>query len=135
MSNKGKPLLVLNGIVFKKDKETKTKWYWVCQAVGCGVYVHTSMQYAVLKITGNHNHLPHPENMALKDFRTKLKQRVMTETTPIIKLYEKEVISSEMPPQTVAIMQLARELRKITVPLLHLCVYHKFLIRTRFNIR
>ena len=134
VSNKGKPLLVLNGIVFKKDKETKTKWCWVCQAVGCGVYVHTSMQDAVLKIAGNHNHLPRPENMALKDFRTKLKQRVMTETTPITNIYEEEVIASEMPPQTVAIMQLARELRKSIVLLLHLCVYHKFLFRTRFNI-
>ncbi|CAF2902586.1 unnamed protein product [Rotaria sp. Silwood2] len=69
------------------------------------------MQDVVVKVNGNHNHLPHPENMALKDFRTKLKQRVMTETTPITKIYEEEVIASEMLPQTLAIMPLARELQ------------------------
>lgn len=134
VSNKGKPLLVLNGIVFKKNKETKTKKYWVCQTVGCGVHVHTSIQDAVLKITGQHNHLPHPENMALKDFRTKLKERVMKETTPISKIFEEEVVASEMSPQTLAIMPLARELRKDTPSLLHLFIYYILPFRTRFNI-
>ena len=55
VSNKGKPLLVLNDIVYKKNKETKTKKYWVCQTTGCDAYVHTSIQDVVLKITGGHN--------------------------------------------------------------------------------
>ena len=117
VSNKGKPLLVLNDYVFKKNKETKTKKYWVCQTSGCGAYVHTSIQDVVLKITSEHNHLPHPENMALKSFRTKVKQRVMKETTPIIKIYEEEIVASQMSPQTLAIMPLARELRKDNVSL------------------
>lgn len=115
VSNKGKPLLVLNGVVYKKNKETKTKKYWVCQTNGCSSYVHTNLQNDVLKITGDHNHLPHPENMQLKHFRTRVKQRVMKETTPIIKIYEEEVISSQMPPQTLAILPMARELRKYDV--------------------
>ena len=65
----------------KNNKETKIKKYWVCQTSECGVYVHTSIQHVVLKITRVHNHLPHPENMALNSFRTKVKQRVMKETT------------------------------------------------------
>ncbi len=112
MSNKGKPLLVLNGIAYKKNKETKTKKYWICQSNGCGAYVHTSIQDVVLKTTGDHNHLPHPEKLELKTFRTKVKQRVMKETTPITKIYEEEVIASQMPPETLAIVPLARELRK-----------------------
>jgi hypothetical protein len=134
MSNKGKPLLVLNGIVYKKNKETKTKKYWVCQTNGCSGYVHTNLQNVVLKVTGNHNHLPHPENMELKNFRTKVKERVMKETTPIIKIYEEEVISSELPPQTLAIMPLARELRKKDNLLTQPCMHYKFHFRIRFNI-
>jgi hypothetical protein len=133
ISNKGKPLLVLNDIVYKKNKETKTKKYWICQTNGCSAYVHTSLQNVVLKVTGDHNHLPHPENMQLKHFRTKVKQRVMKETTPIIKIYEEEVISSQMPPQALAIMPLARELRK-NVLLIQQCIHEKFHFRTRFNI-
>ncbi|CAF3972050.1 unnamed protein product [Rotaria sp. Silwood2] len=48
--------------------------------------------------------------MQLKRFRTKLKEHVMNETIPIIKIYEEEVISSQVPPQTLSIMPLARDL-------------------------
>ena len=58
-------------LYFKKNKETKTKKYWACQTIGCDAYVHTSIHDVVLKITGEHNHLPHPENVVLKSFRTK----------------------------------------------------------------
>lgn len=111
-SNKGKPLLVLNNFVYKKNKETKTKKYWVCQVNGCSVYVHTDLQDAIIKAGSEHKHLPNPENMQLKDFRTKVKDRVMKETTAIAKIYEEEVILSQMPPPTLAMMPLAHELRK-----------------------
>ncbi|CAF1222016.1 unnamed protein product [Rotaria sp. Silwood1] len=113
ISNKGKLLLVLNNIFYKKKtKKRKQRKYWVCQTKGCSVYVHTSLKDVVLKVTRDHNHLPHSENIQLKQFRTKVKERAMKETTPIIKIYEEEVISSQMPPETLAIMPLARELRK-----------------------
>jgi hypothetical protein len=72
--------------------------------------------------------------MVLKNFRTKVKERVMKETTPIIKIYEEEVISSQMPPQTLAIIPLARELRKKDNLLTQQCMHYKFHFRTRFNI-
>ena len=93
----------------------------------------TSIQGVVLKITGEHNHLPHPENVALKIFCTKVKQRVMKETTPIINIYE-EVIASQMPPQTLATMSLARELRKDNTSLTQRLLYYKFHFGARFNI-
>ena len=68
VSNKGKPLLVLSDIVSKKNKEMKTKKNLVCQTIGCDTYVHTSIQNVVLKITSDHNHLSHPENMDLELF-------------------------------------------------------------------
>ena len=101
--NKDKPLLVLNAIVFQKNKEIETKKYWVCPTIGCDAYGHATVEDVVLKITGEYNHLPHPENVVLKSFRTNLKQRAMKETTPIIKVHE-EVATSQMPPQTLAII-------------------------------
>ncbi|CAF3506908.1 unnamed protein product, partial [Rotaria sp. Silwood2] len=91
----------------------------------------TSLKDVVLKVTGDHNHLFHPENMQLKQFRTKVKERAMKETTPIIKIYEEEVISSQIPPETLAIMPLARELqpgltyvrRKMTPALPDSCMF------------
>ena len=61
-------------------------------------------------MTDQHNHLPHPENIRLNNFPTKeIKQRVMKETTSIIKIYE-EVVAPQMLPQALPIMPLAREL-------------------------
>ena len=40
----------------------------------------------------------------------------MKETIPIIEIYE-EVVASQIPPQTLAIMPLARELRRDNVSL------------------
>ncbi|CAF1000538.1 unnamed protein product [Rotaria sordida] len=54
--------------------------------------------------------------MQLKHFRTNVKQHVMKETTPTVKIYEEEVISSQMPPSTLAMMPLARELHLILEP-------------------
>ncbi|CAF3831015.1 unnamed protein product [Rotaria sp. Silwood1] len=122
VSNKGKLLLVLNRIVFKKNKETKTKKYWVCQVAGCGVYVHANIQDIVLKATDNYSHVPHPENIVLKSFRTKVKQRVMKETTSITKIYEEEVVASQMPLQTLAIIPLAREVHKDTIIETPICI-------------
>ena len=57
----------------------------------------------------------------------------MKETTPIIKIYEEEVATSQLPPQTLATMPLSRELRKNNVSLTQLLQYYKFHFRTRFN--
>ena len=84
----------------KKTKKLKRKKYWFCQTSGCGAYVHTTIQDVGLKIIGEHNHLPHPESIGLETFPTKVKQRVMKETTPIIKIHEEEIVASQMSPQT-----------------------------------
>ncbi|CAF0940776.1 unnamed protein product [Rotaria sordida] len=71
----------------------------------------------VLKTSGDHNHLLYPENMELRYVRTKVKEYVMNETNLISKIYEDEVILSQMSPRTLAIIPLARKLCKDNVPL------------------
>ncbi|CAF2735331.1 unnamed protein product [Rotaria sp. Silwood2] len=104
-----------------KNNETKAKKYWVSQVAGCGVYVRNNIQDIVLHVTDNHNHLPYPENIPLKRFSTKVKQRVMKETTPITKIYE-VVGASEMRPQTLAIIPLARDLRREKIIEAPICI-------------
>ncbi|CAF4412783.1 unnamed protein product, partial [Rotaria sp. Silwood2] len=87
----------------------KCKLLLALNVAGCGVYVRNNIQDIVLNVTDNHNHLPYPENIPLKRLSTKVKQRVMKETTPITKIYE-VVGASEMRPQTLAIIPLARDL-------------------------
>ena len=61
-SNKGKPLLVYDGYIFKKKKSTEKVTYWICQHGACNATVDTDSNDQYLKSRGNHEtHLPSPE--------------------------------------------------------------------------
>ena len=51
-SNKGKPQLIYQNYIFKYNKTTAIKRYWVCVELGCGVYIHTSLSNELLYISG-----------------------------------------------------------------------------------
>ena len=95
--------------------------------------MYISIQDAILKIIGYHSQLPYPEKMTLKRFRTKMKQRVVKETTSIIKIYE-EIVVSQMPPQTLAIMPITHELCKgiISLAYSYLCIIN-FILKLRLT--
>ena len=114
-SNKGNPLLLLNGFLFKINKQTKTKKYWTCRNSGCTVSVHTDIHNALLKSNGEHDHLPQPEDIQIKSFRDKMKNRVVNETTAIARIYEEEVIKADLSTNALASLPLAREIRKLTI--------------------
>ncbi|CAF1969176.1 unnamed protein product [Rotaria magnacalcarata] len=109
VSNKGNPLLILNDFVYRVKKETVLKKYWICGINGCNAYIHTNIQNAFLKSSGEHNHLSDPEALEIKFFRDKLKQRAVHETTAISKIYEEEVVKSQFSIQVLANLPLARE--------------------------
>ncbi|CAF3352292.1 unnamed protein product [Rotaria socialis] len=111
VSNKGNPLLILNDFVYRVKKETVLKKYWICGINGCNAYIHTNIQNAFLKSSGEHNHLSDPEALEIKLFRDKLKQRAVHETTAISKIYEEEVVKSQFSIQVLANLLLAREIQ------------------------
>ena len=83
-SNKGKPLLVANNYVFKLNKTTTTTKYWIYTLNGCAAKIHTNLNSnQLIKTNGDHNHVPEKEKLEVREFREKIKQRAINETTPI----------------------------------------------------
>jgi hypothetical protein len=82
-SNKGHRQLVRNGFIYKMNKKTSTKIYWICKTSGCGASVHTDQNDIFLQSNGEHNHLIEPEFVEVQRFRKVLKDRVINETVPI----------------------------------------------------
>ena len=77
ISNKGKPLLLADEYVFKLNKNTTTTKYWICTLNGCSAKVHTDLNSQFIKIVGDHNHFPEKEQLEVREFREKVKQRAI----------------------------------------------------------
>ncbi|CAF5084080.1 unnamed protein product, partial [Rotaria sp. Silwood1] len=73
---KGKPLLISDKYIFKLNKTTTTTKYWICTFNGCSAKIHTNINDQFLKIIGEHCHSQESENIDVRDFREKVKQRV-----------------------------------------------------------
>ncbi|CAF4869734.1 unnamed protein product [Rotaria socialis] len=111
VSSKGKVLLVLNDFVYRLKKQTKDKKYWICQESVRTAYVDTNIDNIFKKSSGDHNHLCEPEVVKVKQFRSKLKNRAVQETTAIAKIYEEEIIKSRLSTRTLATLPLVQELQ------------------------
>ena len=113
-SNKGKPLLLLEGFLFKVNKETKDKTYWTCRNASCRATVHTDGSNTLLRANGEHDHLPQPEEIQIQALREKMKNRALNETVPIARIYEEEVLKADLSTRALASLPLAREMREFT---------------------
>ena len=54
LSQKGKPLLVLNKHLFKLNKSTDSKQCWICTIKGCPAKVHTKNSNVFDKMIDDH---------------------------------------------------------------------------------
>ncbi|CAF1054091.1 unnamed protein product [Rotaria sordida] len=97
-SNKGKPLLVANNYVFKLNKTTTTTKYWI--------YLNSQL----IKTIGDHNHLPEKEKLEVREFREKVKQRAINETTPIPRIYDEECAKAMLSDAAIAVLPSEREM-------------------------
>lgn len=95
-SNKSKPLLVLNQHLFKCNKTTPSKRYWICNDGGCSVSIHTKLNNELISIYGDHNHAVCPDELERKMLREKMKTRILAETTSITKIYDEEISKSKL---------------------------------------
>ncbi|CAF3073065.1 unnamed protein product [Rotaria sp. Silwood2] len=89
-SQKGKTLLVANEYVFKLNKTTTTTKYWKCTYNGCSSKIHTDLNDKLLKTIDDHSHPSEKEVIQVREFREKVKQRAVNETTPIPRIYDEE---------------------------------------------
>ncbi|CAF4007618.1 unnamed protein product [Rotaria sordida] len=79
----------------------------------------------------NHEHPPNPESIQVKQIREKIKQRVITELTPIGKIYDEEMTKTVMNSAAVAIFPVVHEMyqsaaknrRKMVPPIPQSCLF------------
>ena len=88
--------------MFKCNKTTSSKKYWVCGEPGCGVYVYTNLKDDYLSITSDHNHVAEPDVLETKELREKMKNRILPQTTPITKIYDEELTEAHLSAEVAA---------------------------------
>ncbi|CAF1550452.1 unnamed protein product, partial [Rotaria sordida] len=103
-SNKGNPLIICDNYLFRCNKTTASKKYWMCTEHGCGVYIHTSLTKELICVSGNHNHPANPDQLEAKLLRDKMKERILAETIPITKIYDEEIVKANLSKGATAIL-------------------------------
>ena len=89
-------MLIYSGYVYRLKKSTVKVNYWSCSSNGCAAVVHTNVNNVFIKNNGQHQHLPVPEHIEVRDFKWKVKQRVVNETATVPKIYEEELASANL---------------------------------------
>ena len=75
-SNKVQVLLLLNQYLYRCNKKTMKKKYWVCVHSGCEVSIHTDvMNVYVCGGIAEHCHQPNPEMFDVRNARQRMKER------------------------------------------------------------
>ncbi len=111
-SNKGKPLLVLNQRLFKCNKTTDSKRYWIYLEGGCGVSVHTNLANEFLSIFGIQDYAVCPDELERKALKEKMKNRILAETMSITKIYDEEIVKAKPTTAGAAQFPMVIEYRK-----------------------
>jgi hypothetical protein len=108
-SNKGKPILVIEDYVYRRNKVTSKVTYWICEVKTCKAGVHTDSNDQFVKLTGDHSHLPTPENLEIRKMKTVIKDRVKAETTSIGQIYDEELARAKLSKAALALASTAKE--------------------------
>ncbi|CAF1552137.1 unnamed protein product, partial [Adineta ricciae] len=102
--------LVRNGYIYKLNRQTSAKMYWICKHQGCTATVHTDKTDNYLQSNGEHNHLIEPEELEVQLFRIALKDRVINETAPIPKIFDEEIAKARFSPNALANVPMFRDI-------------------------
>ncbi|CAF5080253.1 unnamed protein product, partial [Rotaria magnacalcarata] len=83
----------------------------MCSESECGVYIHTNTTDEFICINGNHNHSVNHDQLETKLLRDKMKERILSETTPITKIYDEEIAKVNLSKGAAAILPTVIEYR------------------------
>ena len=115
-SNKNQPLLVMNEYVYKCNKKTTKKKYWMCVVSGCRVYVQTTLNDLYLGGgTDSHCHAPNPELIEVKQVRHQMKERAINEMSSVGMIYDEEIAKTTMSSTALAIFPTNTEICKCSL--------------------
>ena len=96
-SNKGQPLLVMNDYVYKCNKKSAKRKYWVCIVSGCLMYVHTTLDDVHIDSgQEQHDHSQNSELIEVKRVRQQIKERALTELIPVGMIYDEQMAKVNM---------------------------------------
>lgn len=110
-SNKGQRLLVMNEQIYRCNKKTSNKKYWICAVSGCSMSVHTDENDMYLfGGKADHGHEPNSDLIQTICLRQKMKERVLKELTPINVIYEEETAKATVNERTVATFPTSQEI-------------------------
>ncbi|CAF2115677.1 unnamed protein product [Rotaria magnacalcarata] len=110
LSQKGKPLLVMDDYVFRLNKTTNITKYYRCENRDCTATAHTDLNNVLLKVNANRSHVIELEKKEIRIFKQVVKERATKESTPIPKIYEKESTKMISKFSTIAILPSQREM-------------------------
>ncbi|CAF4424172.1 unnamed protein product [Rotaria socialis] len=114
-SNKGKLMLIVNGynFQFKNFNRKKTVKFWRCTNRSCNVILHTNPDDTFVKFSGtitDHNHLPNPADLELRDLKRSMKTRATTELVPLKHIAEQEMRKALLTGEALAVLPGANDI-------------------------
>ncbi|CAF2108802.1 unnamed protein product [Rotaria magnacalcarata] len=111
--NKCKRVLVCDGYVYHLNKLCSKVKYWRCGNRLCAAVIHTDIndQFKVRK--GDHsNHLSSPAYIEILSFKSNIKQCVVTEATPIGRIYDEELVKAQLSQTALSVVASTQDASK-----------------------
>lgn len=112
-SQKGRPLVVSDNYIYKLNKSTTSTKYWICSMSTCTAKIHTGSNDQFVRMIDEHSHSAEKENVDLREFREKVKQRAISETTSITRMYDEECSKALLTTATIAVLPSEHEMSEM----------------------
>jgi FLYWCH zinc finger domain len=113
VTTKGKRVVLFNGYIYTLNQDRGKAKYWRCEDRTCAASVRTDGNDNYKAHTGTHNgHLPSPERIEILELKRKVKERVITETTPIARIYDQELAAANLSQTALALAPSAKDSRE-----------------------
>ncbi|CAF1300833.1 unnamed protein product [Rotaria magnacalcarata] len=102
-------MLAINGynFQFKNFNNKGTNKFWRCANRSCGVLLHTSLNEEFLRYSGKvieHNHLPNPAEVEIRNLRETMRQRAENELSPLQEIAEQEMRKTLLTAEALAVL-------------------------------
>ena len=81
----------------------------ICTFNGCSAKAHTTVENTMVKQIGEHCH-PAEEETIVREFRARVKERAVQETTPIPRIYDEECEKIILSLAAISILPSEREM-------------------------
>ena len=94
--NKGHIMLIVNGYDFQLRNFNRKKTVKFCRRTNrsCNVILHTNLDNTLIKFSGtvtDHNHLPNPADLELRNLNRSMKTRATTKLVPLKDIAEQKM--------------------------------------------